>query len=97
MRAVARWTLEDQLDEYLHFVQEGETILVTEQDRVIAELVPPREGRDLPAANPALLDAIRRGWITPPAQTGEPAPPLPPPVAPLEEILRELDEDRADR
>ncbi|HYG61167.1 MAG TPA: prevent-host-death protein [Thermoanaerobaculia bacterium] len=97
MRAVARRALEDQLDEFLHLVQEGETILVTEHDRVIAELVPPRESGDLPAMNPALLDGVRKGWITPPALAKEPAPPLPPPVAPLEDILRELDEDRADR
>ena len=97
MRAVARRTLEDQLDEYLHLVQEGETILVTEHDRVIAELVPPREIHGLPATNPALDEALHRGWITPPTLAREPAPPLPAPVAPLEDILRELDEDRADR
>ena len=97
MRSVARRNLEDSLDEYLNLVQEGETILVTEQDHVIAELVPPREARDdFAEGNGPLADAIRKGWITPPTVTSD-APPPRLPVAPLAEILREFERDREDR
>ena len=91
MRAVARKVLEDKLTEYLHLVEEGETVLITDQDRVIAELAPPREER-------SHLQPVRgaESWITPPAIVAQGPPPRLP-VAPLADILRELDEDRADR
>ena len=42
-----------------------------------------------------LADAIRQGWITPPTAAGSPLPPRTP-IAPLNELLRELAEDRDD-
>jgi hypothetical protein len=44
----------------------------------------------------ALDDLIRRGWVRPPRETGG-GPPPGGPVAPLAEILSELDADRSDR
>jgi hypothetical protein len=44
----------------------------------------------------ALADLVRRGWLTPPLITGGPVP-KGEPVAPLADLLAELDEDRADR
>lgn len=44
----------------------------------------------------ALADLVRRGWLTPPLVTGGPVP-RGEPVAPLAELLTELDQDRADR
>jgi hypothetical protein len=44
----------------------------------------------------ALADLVRRGWLTPPLVTGGPVP-QGQPVAPLAELLAELDEERADR
>ena len=44
----------------------------------------------------ALADLVRRGWLSPPLVTGGPVP-AGEPVAPLAELLAELDEDRADR
>src|SRR5262245_32913782 len=54
------------------------------------------EDRNPLVDNPALAEAVRKGWITP-AEIS-PEEPLPPrlPVAPLEQILKELAEDRAD-
>ena len=97
MRSVALKDLEGRVSEYVHMAESGEVVLVTEEDRIIAELVPPREDR-LPAhlAGTNLSEAIRRGWITPPAQAYRGVPPRMP-VAPLAELLRELDEDRGDR
>jgi antitoxin (DNA-binding transcriptional repressor) of toxin-antitoxin stability system len=96
MRSVALKTLESQVTEYVHLAEKGEIVLITHQDRVIAELAPPRATGNPFVDNPALADAVRKGWITP-AEIVSEDPPLPLPVAPLKELLRELDEDRADR
>jgi prevent-host-death family protein len=42
MRAVGLKTLKNKLSEYVRIAARGETILVTDRDRVVAELVPPR-------------------------------------------------------
>ena len=74
----------------------GEIVLVTDRDRVVAELVPPREGRSPLLADAMLADAVRRGWITP-AAVGPGPPPPRAPVAKLAELLAELEDDRGDR
>ncbi len=74
----------------------GETVLITDQDHIIAELNPHDVRQDPLVDNPALAEAVRKGWITPAeVVSGEPPPRLP--VAPLRELLQELDEDREDR
>lgn len=96
MRAVGIKLLKNKLSEYVRLAAGGETILVTDRERVVAELTPPREGRSSILADAALADAVRKGWITPAVhRTGRPPPRAP--VAPLEEILAELDRDREDR
>ena len=93
MRAVGLKVLKNKLSEYVRLVAEGETVLVTDRDRVVAELVPPRAGRSPVAADALLAEAVRKGWITPAThRTGSPPPRLP--VAPTREILRALREDR---
>jgi antitoxin (DNA-binding transcriptional repressor) of toxin-antitoxin stability system len=96
MRAVGLKILKNKLSEYIRLVTGGETVLVTDRDRVVAEIVPPREGRSPMLADAMLADAVREGWITPPSLPAEGPPPRQP-VAPATEILRELDEDRGDR
>lgn len=97
MRSVALKTLESQVTEYVSLAQSGETVLITDQDHVIAELTPPRETRRDPwVDNPALAEAVRIGLITP-AEIVSDEPPPRLPVASLRELLQELDEDRADR
>jgi hypothetical protein len=39
----------------------GMTVLVTDRDRVVAELGPPAPGRSPLASNALLLDAVRQG------------------------------------
>jgi len=95
MRSVALKTLETQVGEYVHLAENGETVLITDQNRVVAELIPFRQAGPF-ADSPALAEAVRKGWITPAEVTsGEPPPRLP--VASVNELLKELDEDRADR
>lgn len=96
MRSVGLKVLKNKLSEYVRLAAAGETILVTDRDRVVAELGPPREGRAAQLRDAQLAEAVREGWLTPPLMVREDPPPSAP-VAPLREILAELDEDREDR
>ena len=96
MRAVGLKVLKNKLSEYVRLAASGETVLVTDRDRVVAELVPPREGRSPLLADALLAEAVRRGWITPPALPATPSPPRAP-VASLHTLLQELAQDREDR
>ncbi len=96
MRAVGLKVLKNRLSEYVRLAASGEVILVTDRERVVAELVPPASGRALSPADAALAELVRQGSLTPPlGRTGDPAPRLP--VAPLEDLLAEISEDRAER
>ena len=46
MRSVGIKVLKNKLSEYVRLAASGETVLVTDRDRVVAELVPPRKGID---------------------------------------------------
>jgi len=96
VRSVGVKVLKNKLSEYLRFAAAGETVLVTDRDKVIAELIPPREGRVAAVADAFLAEAVRRGWLTAPAIRGEGPPPRLP-VASGQDLLTELAADRADR
>jgi hypothetical protein len=74
----------------------GETVLVTDRDRVVAELGPPARGRSPLVSDALLLDAVRQGWIRPTLLAGGEMPARKP-VMKLREILADLQEDRSDR
>src|SRR5260370_42316583 len=96
MRAVGLKILKNKLSEYVRYAATGETVLITDRDRVVAELVPPGAGRGATAPDALLADAVRNGWLTP-ALSAAGVPPAGPPVARLREILSDLAADRADR
>jgi antitoxin (DNA-binding transcriptional repressor) of toxin-antitoxin stability system len=96
MRAVGLKVLKNKLSEYVRLAQGGEIILVTARDRVVAELVPPREGRSPLASDAVMAELIRKGWVTPAARPLAGPPPRAP-VTSFEAVMRELDDDRADR
>lgn len=96
MKAVGIKNLKNRLSEYVRLVSAGETVLVTERDKVVAELVPPQPGRAPQAPDALLADAVRKGWLTPPLLTGSPLPAMKP-VAPLKHVLKELGQDRSER
>jgi len=96
MRSVGIEVLKNKLSEYLRLAASGETVLVTDRDRVVAELIPPREGRSPGVADAFLADAVRRGWLTPPSLI-DPLPPKSLPVARARDILGELTSDRGER
>jgi antitoxin (DNA-binding transcriptional repressor) of toxin-antitoxin stability system len=96
VRAVGLKTLKNKLSEYVRLAAGGETVLVTDRDRVVAELVPPQQGRAAHLGDAQLAEAVRRGWLTPPALPGSDAPPRRP-VARLDVLLAELAADRGER
>ena len=96
MRSVGLKVLKNKLSEYVRLVASGETVLITDRDRVVAELVPPAEGRSQTVDDVALAELVRRGWLTPPLMGSGAAVPRHP-VLPLTVLLDELDRDRADR
>jgi prevent-host-death family protein len=96
VRAVGLKTLKNKLSEYVRIAAGGEIVLVTDRDRVVAELVPPSAGRAEFLADAQLADAVRKGWLTPPALPRTDVPSRHP-VASLDELLAELAADRAER
>jgi antitoxin (DNA-binding transcriptional repressor) of toxin-antitoxin stability system len=96
MRAVGLKVLKNKLSEYVRLAAAGETVLVTDRDKVVAELVPPRAGRSTLLADARLAEAVRRGWLTPPVLPASEAPPRSP-VAPFNVLMDELSQDRDGR
>jgi antitoxin (DNA-binding transcriptional repressor) of toxin-antitoxin stability system len=96
MRKVGLKVLKNKLSEYVRLATNGETVLVTDRDRVVAELIPPRTPQEASTAEASWAELVRQGIITPAANPKGPLP-KPTPIMTLEELLRELDEDRADR
>ena len=96
MRAVGLKVLKNKLSEYVRLAAGGETVLITDRDRVVAELVPPALGRAQIVDDAVVADLVRRGCLTPPL--------MPPggqvprrPVARLATLLQELNRDREER
>ena len=97
MRSVGIKVLKNKLSEYVRLAAGGEEILVTDHDRVVAELGPPRQGRS-PSLNDAqLADMVRNGILTPPRMVRRGPPRGGILDGTFEQLMKELDEDRADR
>jgi prevent-host-death family protein len=99
MRTVGLKVLKNKLSEYVRVAADGETVLITDRDRVVAEIVPPRSvaaasGTD---AERQWAELVRQGIVRP-AKSPRPAmPPRRPAIMTREEILRDLDDSRSDR
>lgn len=96
MRSVGLKVLKNKLSEYVKLAAGGETVLISDRDRVVAELVPPQATRAESVADAILADAVREGLLTPPMGRLGPLPDTPG-VASLDEILAGLGADRSDR
>jgi antitoxin (DNA-binding transcriptional repressor) of toxin-antitoxin stability system len=96
MKAVGLKVLKNKLSEYVRLAEGGETVLVTDRDRVVAEIVPPETTRSPVLADALLAEAVRKGWITPPAFAASTAPPRNP-VTSFRKLKKELEQDRSDR
>jgi antitoxin (DNA-binding transcriptional repressor) of toxin-antitoxin stability system len=95
MRTVGLKVLKNKLSEYVRLAANGETILVTDRDRVVAEIVPHRAKSGL---TPFQEKGVREGWLTPATdRSGKPPPRKPIPGYTLEQLMADLDRDREDR
>ncbi|MSP49606.1 MAG: prevent-host-death protein [Alphaproteobacteria bacterium] len=96
MRSVGLKVLKNKLSEYVRLAAGGETVLVTDRDRVVAELVPPQTGRSPFLADALLAEAVREGWLTPAALRADGPPPRKP-VAAFRDVIADLQQARDDR
>jgi antitoxin (DNA-binding transcriptional repressor) of toxin-antitoxin stability system len=96
MRAVGLKVLKNKLSEYIRLAARGETVLVTDRDRVVAEIVAPTAGRAERLADAQLAALLRDGLLRPPLVPRGTVPPRKP-VCATEELLAELARDRQDR
>ena len=101
VRSVGIKLLKAKLSEYVRLAAGGETVLVTDRDRVVAEIVPPRPGRAESVSDAVVADGVRSGWITPRrTPAGDPPDSVrrpPPGGRKLADVLADLDRDRGDR
>ena len=96
MRSVGLKVLKNKLSEYVRLAAGGEIVLVTDHDRVVAELGPPRPARSPVLADAQLADAVREGWLSPPALPASGPPPRKP-VMSFGDLMKDLARDREDR
>jgi antitoxin (DNA-binding transcriptional repressor) of toxin-antitoxin stability system len=83
--------------EYVRIAAAGERVLISDRDRVVAELVPPDPGRAEKVADAVLAGLVREGVVTPPLSPGRVLTVKHPRGATLAQVLAELDLDRGER
>ncbi len=94
MHTVGLKTLKNKLSEYVRLAAAGETVVITDRGRPVAEIIPPRQS----AQESFIERGVREGWLTPAKNRGG-LPPAPKPVPGLtfEQLMADLDRDREDR
>ena len=97
VRTVGLKVLKNKLSEYVRIASQGETVLIADRDRVVAELVPPQPGRAESVADAVLASFVREGVVSPALTGPGTRPRTPPPTEKLRDLLADLDADRADR
>jgi antitoxin (DNA-binding transcriptional repressor) of toxin-antitoxin stability system len=80
-----------QTDMPIRLAAPGKTVVITDRNPNVAEIVPPR-----PDANKFFERGVREGWLTPPTDTATEPPPRHP-MVPFDELMQELERDREDR
>jgi prevent-host-death family protein len=85
--------LKNKLSEYVRLAAAGETVVITDRGRAVAEIVPPRK-----ESESVIERGVREGWIRSAKKPFQPLPPRKPvPGLTLEQLLADLDRDREDR
>jgi antitoxin (DNA-binding transcriptional repressor) of toxin-antitoxin stability system len=97
MRTVGLKVLKNRLAEYVRIAAGGERVLISDRDRVVAELVPPEPGRAEKVSDAVLAGLVREGVVTPPLSPGRVLTVKHPRSGTLAEVLAELDADRGGR
>lgn len=95
MKTVGLKILKNRLSEYVRLAAAGETVIITDRGRAVAEIVPCKSKSGL---TPFQERGVREGWLTPAKRPFAPLPPRKPiPGYTLEQLLADLDRDREDR
>lgn len=97
MQSVGIKTLKNGLSAYVRAAAAGETVLVTDRGRVVAELVPPRVSARTSPTEQRLGELLRQGLLVPAKVAPKARLPRRRPVAKLAELLQELADSRAER
>jgi antitoxin (DNA-binding transcriptional repressor) of toxin-antitoxin stability system len=97
VRTVGLKVLKNKLSEYVRLASQGETVLIADRDRVVAELVPPQSGRAETVSDAVLASLVREGVVTPAMMRPGSRPRTPPPTEKLRDVLSDLDADRSER
>ena len=97
MQSVGIKALKNRLSEYIRAVAAGETVLVTDRGRVVAEVVPPRSNDDALPAERRMDDLVRQGLVMPATVARTARLPRRKPVGDLAAVLRDLDASRDGR
>src|SRR5260370_9053287 len=93
MKSVGLKVLKNKLSKYVRLAAAGETVVITDRNRVVAEIVPPRR-----EPQSVIERGVREGWIRPATRGANwPPPSKPAPRLTLEQLLADLDRDRKDR
>jgi prevent-host-death family protein len=90
IRTIGLKALKNKLSEYVRAVAAGDTVVITDRNRIVAEMVPPRH------LSTFLERGVREGWLTPPSNPSTKPPPRHP-MVPFDELMQELERDREDR
>jgi prevent-host-death family protein len=95
MKTVGLKVLKNKLSEYVRIAASGETVQVTDRGRVVVEMSAPQPA-DQHGKESVVERGIREGWITP-AKNPRSGPPPSKPIMTLDELMKELEQDREDR
>ncbi len=93
VRTVGLKILKNKLSEYIRLAAAGETVVITDRNRVVAEIGPPRS-----RLTPFEERGVREGWLRPARiRDGTPPPRKPVKGLTLEQLMADLERDREDR
>jgi prevent-host-death family protein len=94
MPTIGLKTLKNRLSEYVRLAATGETVVITDRGRAVAEIVPRRRQQ----SESFFERGIREGWLTPATdRSGHPPPRKPIRGYSFEQLMAELERDREDR
>lgn len=97
MATVGIKALKDNLSAYVRAAEAGETVLVTDRGKVVAELIPPRVPAKPSTDEEIMAQLVREGIATPGRKGPWKRRPKGMALASFEDLMKGLDEDRDDR
>jgi len=97
MRTVGLKILKNKLAEYVRIAAAGERVLISDRDRVVAELVPPEAGRAEDVTDAVLVGLVREGVVSPALTPGRGLSVQHPRGSRLADVLADLEKDRGER